>query len=296
VTFKQLEDLWIRAGGSPSSAPTAAAIALAESGGRPDALNDNPATGDYSVGLWQINYYGPLRSGRTRAFGPPEALTDPLKNAQAAVALSSAGASFSPWSTYKSGAYISHLKGGGSPTQTGDGSIYQAPPRPTGNTTYDASFTGKLGAVTGFVGDLPVVGGIVQGAKDATDAVKLLVWLLSPKHWLQMLEVLVGVLMLGYGFAVLGSGSGSGSAVKLSDVPLVGSKAKGARRAAAVVTAKEARATELHQVRVKTEKARATELRTRTKHRRRPRQEQEAAERRAYIRGATDQIGNRRTG
>jgi len=33
-------------------------IMMCESGGNPNALNDNPKTGDYSVGLFQINLYG----------------------------------------------------------------------------------------------------------------------------------------------------------------------------------------------------------------------------------------------
>lgn len=37
---------------------TAIAVATAESGLTPTALNDNPATGDYSVGCFQINLYG----------------------------------------------------------------------------------------------------------------------------------------------------------------------------------------------------------------------------------------------
>lgn len=37
---------------------TAVAVARAESGLRSDALNDNPATGDYSIGCMQINIYG----------------------------------------------------------------------------------------------------------------------------------------------------------------------------------------------------------------------------------------------
>ena len=51
---------------------------------------------------------------------------------------------------------------------------------------------------------------------------------------------------------------------------------------------REARAEETHQVRLKTEQARATELRTRTKHRRRPKQEQDREVNRAYIRGAAE--------
>ena len=37
---------------------TAIAVAQAESGMNPQALNDNPATGDYSVGCFQVNLYG----------------------------------------------------------------------------------------------------------------------------------------------------------------------------------------------------------------------------------------------
>lgn len=64
----------------------------------------------------------------------------------------------------------------------------------------------------------------------------------------------------------------------------------------------ETRASERHETtvaharaRTKTEQARATELRTRQKNRRRTRREQEEAERRSYIRGATDQAGESET-
>lgn len=51
----------------------ATAVMLAESGGDPGNLNDNPSTGDYSVGCFQVNIYG--ANARTR---PSEAA---LKNA-----------------------------------------------------------------------------------------------------------------------------------------------------------------------------------------------------------------------
>lgn len=55
---------------------TAIAVARAESGLRIDALNNNPATGDYSVGCFQINIYG--ANARTR---PSETqLKDPQVN------------------------------------------------------------------------------------------------------------------------------------------------------------------------------------------------------------------------
>lgn len=74
----------------------AAAVAMAESGGNPNAMGDAQFGG--SVGLWQINLpshpnYDPAR------------LTDPVYNAQAAYAISSGGTNWQPWTTYRTGAY-----------------------------------------------------------------------------------------------------------------------------------------------------------------------------------------------
>ena len=43
---------------------TAVAVATCESGLRWDALNNTPATGDYSVGVFQINLFGGLAASR----------------------------------------------------------------------------------------------------------------------------------------------------------------------------------------------------------------------------------------
>lgn len=107
LSFNQLASLWVQAGGDPAVAPTMAAIALAESGGRADALN--PTAPDYSVSPWQINYYGNMRSGRTRAYGPPELLLrNPLAAARAAVDVYKRQG-LGAWTTYTSGAYRRHL-------------------------------------------------------------------------------------------------------------------------------------------------------------------------------------------
>lgn len=111
MNHDQLAQLWIDGGGRADQADTAAAVALAESGGDPEAINDNPATGDYSVGLFQINYFGSLYWPRTMAYGPPSSLTDPARNVAAAIAISANGTNWRPWSTYKSGAYRQYLTG-----------------------------------------------------------------------------------------------------------------------------------------------------------------------------------------
>ena len=101
VTFAQ------NAGFSGDDANTAAAIALAESGGNPHAYNPeilaNAPQGQGSFGLWQIFLYR-----HPEFFG--QALYDPQVNANAAFKVyTDAGNSFSPWSTYDTGAYREYL-------------------------------------------------------------------------------------------------------------------------------------------------------------------------------------------
>lgn len=100
-----------RAGFSPNDAVTMTAIALAESGGNPDAYNGNVNTGDNSYGLWQINMIGNLGAPRRAQFGINDnnQLFDPATNAHAAYLVAGNGRSFAPWSTYKSGAYTAYL-------------------------------------------------------------------------------------------------------------------------------------------------------------------------------------------
>jgi hypothetical protein len=100
LTFDQIQALWVQNGGKPGWAPLAAAIAIAESGGNTASLNNTPATGDYSVGLWQINYFGSLLPGRTQSYGSPAALqSDPNAQAKAAIQLSGNGTNWGPWKT-----------------------------------------------------------------------------------------------------------------------------------------------------------------------------------------------------
>ena len=64
------------------------ALAGRESSWRPTALNNDAGTGDYSVGLWQINYFGNLLDGRTAEYGSPQVLlSNPQDQANAAYQL-----------------------------------------------------------------------------------------------------------------------------------------------------------------------------------------------------------------
>ena len=68
---------------------TAASIAVAESGGNPNAISP---TSDY--GLWQIN-----------GSHGEQATLNPLGNAEAAVSISGNGSDWAPWTTFTSGAF-----------------------------------------------------------------------------------------------------------------------------------------------------------------------------------------------
>lgn len=84
-SFDQLKSLWIQAGGSAQTAAMAAVVALAESGGNPNATNSN-GDGSMDRGLWQINsVHGPLST------------TDPMANARAAISISAGGSNWRPW-------------------------------------------------------------------------------------------------------------------------------------------------------------------------------------------------------
>lgn len=111
-TQGQIKDIWTSNGGPPGAAQIASAIAMAESGGKSDAVNDDPATGDLSVGLWQINYFGDLGPQRTAEYGPLSWLKDHL-DAQvfAAINISSDATDWTPWSTYNDGAYLTWMPG-----------------------------------------------------------------------------------------------------------------------------------------------------------------------------------------
>lgn len=70
---------------------TAAAVAMAESGGDPSAQNLSPR--ERSYGLWQVNVLAHSQYD-------PTSLRDPMYNARAAFAISSGGTDWSHWTAY----------------------------------------------------------------------------------------------------------------------------------------------------------------------------------------------------
>jgi len=105
----------------------AAAVAMAESTGRPDAVGDQSlADGKWgpSIGLFQIRS---LR--RPEDFGFPdnlrveESLYGPTYNAKTAKAIQNQARSWSPWSTFTNGAYKNFMADGGG---DGDGAVVRS--------------------------------------------------------------------------------------------------------------------------------------------------------------------------
>lgn len=89
-SIREIYDAARTAGFSPDQAATWTAIALAESGGRSSALNDQ---GEHSMGLWQINVDPKVRANH---WGN---LNDPRVNARAAFEVSGHGRDMRPWTT-----------------------------------------------------------------------------------------------------------------------------------------------------------------------------------------------------
>lgn len=145
LTYAQLKGLWLDASKGTKYhtnrwASLMAAIAMAESGGRPDALNpsDNGGT-QSSFGLWQI-------SNGTHT--PPTAnWSDPRANAQLAIGkLNSQG--LGAWGTYTSGAYKQFLSGktAAAPPPAGTGGPSTTAAQPVTQQQCVIWFPGVLGA------------------------------------------------------------------------------------------------------------------------------------------------------
>jgi hypothetical protein len=110
MTITEITAVAGQAGFTGDDLVTAVAVALAESGGDPNAHGDTGiGSGQGSFGLWQI--YADAHP----EYGPNfAALYDPQTNANAAYAIySAAGQSFTPWTTFKSGSYESFTAAAG---------------------------------------------------------------------------------------------------------------------------------------------------------------------------------------
>ena len=109
LNFSGIQQYASAAGFSGDDLTTACAVALAESSGNPSVVGDLNVTPGGSIGLWQINL-------KAHPEYTASQLTDPQTNANAAYAIyQAAGNAFTPWTTFKTGAYLSYVP---APTDT----------------------------------------------------------------------------------------------------------------------------------------------------------------------------------
>jgi hypothetical protein len=99
MSAKELKSVLHEAGFRGANLKEAWAVAMKESTGRPRSINDNPNTGDYSHGLFQINMIGSLGPARLKQYNldSNEDLFDPLVNAKIAFQMSNGGKNWSAW-------------------------------------------------------------------------------------------------------------------------------------------------------------------------------------------------------
>ena len=99
LTKKELKSLLHSVGFRGEKLKQAWAVAMKESTGRPRSHNNNPATGDNSYGLFQINMIDSLGPARRKQFNlkSNSDLFDPVRNAEIAFFMSNKGKNWSSW-------------------------------------------------------------------------------------------------------------------------------------------------------------------------------------------------------
>jgi len=217
--FIDLERLWIKGGGNPVVAPVMAAIALAESGGNPNALHKNK-NGSVDRGLWQIN--------SSHKYGT--ASMDPGENAKEAVSIYHSQGLVA-WSTFTSGAYRKFLpkidpltrnatnqnppRGGhnrGDTIQSGVGNIIAGNP---------AKGIGQIGGATGIKGAVEKL----DPFSGITDAI-----MLGLKEGMYALAILGGGMLILLGLLFIGADIGLGGLHKTPPVRVIKSVTPNRRR------------------------------------------------------------------
>lgn len=180
-TYAQLEGYWTGAGGSSITAPIAAAIAMAESGGA-NVIQQGQPYATTGWGLWQIT-----PGNSEPQAGTDNQLLDPTVNAKAAVAKwKAAGESFQPWTTFTSGKYLQFLQG-------------NVPAAASASTTSASGIPGLSwpSEITSFFND----------ANAFTDK---LMWLVMPSSWLRIGAFLIGLALFLFAIhALIATGEGA---------------------------------------------------------------------------------------
>lgn len=190
----------------PDGLAVAVAIAMAESGGNPNAHNARPP--DNSYGLWQVNMIGGLGPARRRQLNLPvnEALYDPAVNAQAMMLISRQGRLWVPWTTYTRGAYIRHL-----PEARAGALAALGAPSSTSSSSTSSSSSSSASVHPADLTDIPgQIGSLSSAVTKAGE------WAGNRHNWTRVFYVLAGGVLLSAALVTTQVGRKvAGGAVKL---------------------------------------------------------------------------------
>lgn len=198
----------------------AAAVAMRESGGNPQAHALSKI--EDSRGLWQINV-------RAHPIYRLRNLYDPRENVAAAIAISSNGSNWSPWTT--AAAARADVAAGKIPEVTRPGGGGIGIPGLGAAEDVAGAIGGKASEVLGGVLGLP--GQVFKWGEAIVAAVTFLV---DPLNWLRLVEVVFGFVLILAGVAVLVQELGSKSATVRDAASLAIPAARAAKAAGALKT------------------------------------------------------------
>jgi Lysozyme like domain len=182
ASASQIAQYAANAGFSGKDLAISVAVAMAESSGNTDAHGD----GGWSIGLWQI--YRKAHPQYSEAF-----LLDPQNNARAAKEVhASAGNRWTPWTTYKTGAYLLYMPTAEVAAQRVQpkGGILAAPSQ-AGTHLPDTTGGPSILDTAKAIG-----GGVSLAAKAGT-------WITNPKNITRVIYVFVGALLISGALVML---------------------------------------------------------------------------------------------
>lgn len=199
LSLPQIIALWIKAGGPISTAPIAAARAMAESTGQTAVTSNNPG-GGVNVGVWQLDTEG-VGAGHSVS-----QLSDPLTNAKITVKATNGGRNWGEWSDN----YQPFL----AQAQADVANFRQKASGHSGGLSGLADDvlkgvedigSGAVGAVTGAVGQLLQLPSQVTGFLTSLEKpVQALLWIINPANVARVIAGVFGFLLLGAGLITLG--------------------------------------------------------------------------------------------
>lgn len=198
----QLYALARKAGLSADRAVTAAAVAMAESGGRSWVTSANP-DGGTNVGPWQLDTPGGGGAGYTVA-----QLQDPWTNAQAMAKASKDGTDWSTWQTYAENTYAEFLPDAAA-AQIQEGHAVQD--HGGGGSWIDqvlhdirSGWNDTGGKAVSAAGNALAWPGQITGFfSSADDFVSAAMWLFNPANWVRIIAGFFGLLLAGAGLFML---------------------------------------------------------------------------------------------